>query len=450
MNKTRIIIGLLVTIVVIYIVGAFIFSQKVFPTTKLSDHNIEMITRDSLAKTVKKQFNEETIAISDEVVIDYEPKLVDLGASIDSDKLSKDIDENQNPLMWPIQIFNDQNYDLTKYIEIDEGSLNGLLVTDGLLQDSERTKSVNAKTKFDDKTELYVIKDEVYGNILNDDFKTDLIKAIQSGETEFDATEYYKKPSVTSKDLENDVDLLNSKLKRKITVMFGNAEYVIPAKDVATFIYINDDGDIDVDNNTLYSYLVDISADYDSAAKVNGKRMITIYYIDNAYYQIENGLLADGDADIVGETTVEEHEQDSRQTSVPTNSTYIEVSISNQYMWLYNDGELVLGTNVVTGNKKEGWDTPTGTFSVWSKETNKTLNGATVGFDYQVPVDYWMAIDYTGVGIHDIDWLTSANASTTGDVYLDDGSHGCINVPDDLMKKVYDNTPLGTPVYVMP
>ncbi len=449
MSKKGIIIGLIVTIVVIYIVGAFAFSQNVFPTTKLSDHEIGMITRDSLAKTVKTQFNEETIVINDEVVTNYEPKLVDLGATIDSDALSEDIDANQNPLMWPIQIFNDQNYDLTKYIKIDEGALNGLLVTDGLLQDSERTKSVNAKTKFDDKTELYVIKDEVYGNVLNDDFKTDLIAAIQNGETEFDATQYYKKPSIVAEDLTTDVELLNSRLSRKVTVMFGNAEYEIPASDVATFIYV-EDGEIAVDNSTLYSYLVDVSADYDSAAKVNGQRMITIYYIDNAYYQIENGLLSDSDADIVGETTVEEHEQDNRQTSVPTNSTYIEISISNQYMWLYNDGELVLGTNVVTGNKKEGWDTPTGTFSVWSKETNKVLNGSTVGFDYEVPVDYWMAIDYTGVGIHDIDWLTSSNASTTGDVYKTDGSHGCINVPDDLMKKVYDNTPLGTPVYVMP
>lgn len=450
MNKKKIIIGCGIVIVAIYVLGALLFTQKLLPNTTLSGHQIEMVNKSSLEKTVKETFGTQTIAINDDVIADYEVKLTDLGASIDSKQLSAAIEENQNPLLWPIQIFSNQDYDLTKYIQVDEGQLNGKLVTDKLLDPKERTKSTNAKYAFNAKQGKYVIKDETYGNVINDDFNQALVSAIKSGETEFDATKYYKQPTILTTDLQPDVDKLNSRVGRQVTVTFGDEQFVIPPKEVATFIFLDDDGIIDVDNTTLYNYLFNLASSYNNAVTANGKRVVTSYNVDTAYYQIENGLLADEDKDIVGNTTVEQFHQEATQTSVPTSGTYIEVDISQQYMWLYNDDKLVLKTPVVTGNVSEGWDTPTGTFSVWDKETDKILSGASVGFDYEVPVDYWMAIDYTGVGIHDIDWLNSGNAEASRDVYLTDGSHGCINTPDDLMKIMYDNTPIGTPVYVMP
>ncbi len=450
MNKKKIIIGCGVVIVAIYVIGALLFTQKLLPNTTLSGHQIEMINKSSLEKTVKETFDTQTIAINDDVVTDYEVKLVDLGASIDSDKLAVKIEENQNPLMWPIQIFSDQDYDLTKYITVDEGQLNGKLVTDKLLSTDNRTKSVNAKSSFDQKQGLYVITPETNGTVINKDFNTDLVAAIKNGDSEFDATKYYIKPKIVSGDLEDGVEKLNARISREVKVTFGDSDYVIPPEEVATFIFLDDDGAVDVDNTTLYNYLFKLSSKYDTAANSGNERVVTSYNVDNAYYQIENGLLEEGDSNIVGNTKVETYHQDPNQTSIPSSGTYIEVDISQQYMWLYNDNKLVLKTPVVTGNVAEGWDTPTGTFSVWNKETNKVLNGATVGYDYKVPVDYWMAIDYTGVGIHDIDWLTSGNAEASRSVYKTDGSHGCINTPDDLMKTVYDNTPLGTPVYVMP
>ncbi len=450
MDKKKIIIGCLITIVVIYILGVFVFSMKVLPNTKLSGHDIEMINKTGLEKTVKENFSDQTIAIKDDVITDYNPKLVDLGASIDSDKLAATISENQKAYAWPVNIFTDQNYDLTDYIVVDEGILNGKLVTDKLLTEEGRTKSVNAKTTYDKASSRYVITKEVNGNMLSEEFSTELVKAIKNGDTEFDATKYYIAPKVVESDLQQDVDTLNSRLERKVSVEFGDRTVEIPTNKVASFIFIGDDGKIDVDNDALYDYLFTLSSDYDNAKKSGSQRIVTSYNVDPAYYQIEEGLLSDSDADIVGTTEVETYHQASNQTSLPSAGTYIEVSISQQYMWLYNDDELVVGTPIVTGNVAEGWDTPTGTFKVWNKETDKVLNGATVGYDYEVPVDYWMAIDYTGVGIHDIDWLTSSNAASSGDVYKTDGSHGCINTPNDVMAKVYNNTPLGTPVYVMP
>ena len=46
------------------------------------------------------------------------------------------------------------------------------------------------------------------------------------------------------------------------------------------------------------------------------------------------------------------------------------------------------------------------------------------------------------VGIHDASWR-----SKFGDqIYLTSGSHGCINVPPEIAKKLYDVLEVGTPV----
>lgn len=450
MNKKKITIGVLGAIFAIYAIGAMVFTLKILPNTTFSDHEVAMISKGSLAKDLKALFEDQTIEINDEVIVDYAPKYVDLGASIDSEKLAADIKLRQNPWKWPVALFQDQDYNLSNYITVDTGKLNGKLVTDKLLSNSERTDATNAKMFFDDLSGEYAVEKEKPGTILGDDFKEALAASIINGDSSFDATAFYIAPEIVSSDFDNDLKMLNSRLNRALKVTFGDKEYEIPKKDIETFIFINDEDEFDVDNTVLHNYLSQLALDYNNVSTSSGTRVATSYDIENAYYQIESGLLSEENNDIVGKTTVQTSNQRSGQTSTPSSSTYIEISISQQYMWVYNNGNLVVGTHIVTGNVANGWNTPTGTYTVWNKETNKVLNGASVGFEYEVPVNYWMAINYTGIGIHDIAYLNSTNAPTYKDRYKTNGSHGCINTPNDLMATVYNNTPLGTPVYVMP
>ena len=47
-----------------------------------------------------------------------------------------------------------------------------------------------------------------------------------------------------------------------------------------------------------------------------------------------------------------------------------------------------------------------------------------------------------GIGIHDADWRDEFG----GEIYKTNGSHGCINVPSEVMPELYDMVELGTPV----
>lgn len=119
--------------------------------------------------------------------------------------------------------------------------------------------------------------------------------------------------------------------------------------------------------------------------------------------------------------------------------TYIEVDMTEQKMYFYLDGELLVETDIVTGNLARHNGTPQGVYYVYSKQTNRILRGRT----YASHVDYWMPI-YKNIGIHDASW----RASFGGSIYKTDGSHGCINTPRKYMSTIYENAELGTPVVV--
>ena len=120
--------------------------------------------------------------------------------------------------------------------------------------------------------------------------------------------------------------------------------------------------------------------------------------------------------------------------------TYVEINITDQTMWFYKDGALIVKTPVVTGNPYAGNATPSG--SVWylkGKFRNQLLSGE----GYSAPVDYWMPFN-GGVGIHDLQsrWYFGGN------VYLGSGSHGCINTPLAAVKLIYANIEEGVPIIV--
>lgn len=117
--------------------------------------------------------------------------------------------------------------------------------------------------------------------------------------------------------------------------------------------------------------------------------------------------------------------------------TYIEVDMTRQHLYYYVGGELVLDTDVVTGNTGRRMGTPEGINFVYNKQRNRVLRGA----DYATPVKYWMPVK-GGVGIHDADWRSEFG----GEIYKRNGSHGCINTPPEIMAQLYELVEVGTPV----
>ena len=129
--------------------------------------------------------------------------------------------------------------------------------------------------------------------------------------------------------------------------------------------------------------------------------------------------------------------------------TYIEIDIANQHVYFYVDGQIYVDTPCVTGLASDPERrTPTGAFSVIEKDTSRTLRGeidpSTGRPSYESFVNYWMRI-FQGVGLHDASWRSSFG----GNIYQGSGSHGCINLPYDAAKAIYEKCEEGTPAIVI-
>lgn len=120
-------------------------------------------------------------------------------------------------------------------------------------------------------------------------------------------------------------------------------------------------------------------------------------------------------------------------------TTYAEVSILDQHVWYYKNGECVFDSDTVTGLPALGGTTP-GVFHILYKQSPSVLRGE----NYATPVTYWMPFTYTGTGFHDASWRSKFG----GTLYLTTGSHGCCNLPPEKAKELYGMIQAGDPVIV--
>lgn len=120
-------------------------------------------------------------------------------------------------------------------------------------------------------------------------------------------------------------------------------------------------------------------------------------------------------------------------------NSYVEADLSNQHLYLYSKGELVFETDFVSGamNATPDCVSPAGVFDITYKTTNAVLRGG----DYEQYVYYWMPF-FGNYGMHDATWRTEFG----GSIFLEEGSHGCLNLPLDSAATIYNYMYEGYPV----
>ena len=129
----------------------------------------------------------------------------------------------------------------------------------------------------------------------------------------------------------------------------------------------------------------------------------------------------------------------SREVSTENNgfgNSYVEIDLSRQHLWLYQNGQLMVESDIVSGTMTEDRYTPPGIFQMYYKQRDKVLKGEIQEDgepEYEQPVSFWMPFN-GGIGLHDATW----NSSFGGDKYIYSGSHGCINLPYDIAEQIYN------------
>lgn len=216
------------------------------------------------------------------------------------------------------------------------------------------------------------------------------------------------------------------------------------------WLTIEDDGlTVSVDEDAVLEYCEELANTYSDSSEqedaifvTTGGQQITVTapvvdrqvdaeaMREDLLYCLEN--LVEGERDAIYKTSAS-----GVAGSTDLGGTYVEVDMDSQHLYLYVDGELIADDDICSGDVATNCETPTGLYTFRSKQTERTLKGPTWS-DF---VYYWMPF-YQDYGLHDATWRTYPD-DFGGDVYLESGSHGCINMPIDLAETVYNNIEVG-------
>lgn len=361
--------------------------------------------------------------------------------------------DEQSAFAWlPAYLGAGKRYTMETSMTYDEEKLETALSSLACMQEENVTAPKNAKVK-QQQDGTYVIEPETVGNKLSKKKVRNLLKeAIEGGvkSVDLEKEECYKLPKVYQDDPTLRAEAAVRNRYSSITVTYemgGGVTETLDKATIASWFSLDKDLKVSFDREAVAAWVDQLADQYDTIGAYlpfvtsNGE---TVYPESRTYgwqmdreteteelYQI---LLA---GDSVQRSPVWLESAASRGEN-DIGDTYVEIDYTNQRMWYYKDGQLLVETPVVTGNVGAGMASPEGVFCLVGKQEDAVLTGE----DYKTPVDYWMPF-YGGVGIHDADtWRTSYG----GDIYQWSGSHGCINTPTAQAAVIYQNIEVGTPV----
>ncbi|MCR5594973.1 MAG: L,D-transpeptidase/peptidoglycan binding protein [Lachnospiraceae bacterium] len=369
---------------------------------------------------------------------------------------------NQNSWFWPSNLISQRNRTLNPLVSYNIAKLDSILDSyEIFVYDTEPDVSIMSEngvyalldtTKHRPESEKMreAVTDCIYSSteelIIDDSYYTDL--------------EYTKAQMETIKQYESVKNMLGA----DITYIMGNERVDITDDILVSFLKRDDDGNlvkvskedgIDTeDNSPEYEWSpeaietwVDVLADkYDTLGSTRHFKATGGFDVEVSGGIYGNKIDRKAEKDYlkaaIRDKLSEDHEpvyieKALHQGIDDIGDTYVEVNMTDQKLYYYVNGELVIDTPVVTGNMGRRMNTPSGTNYVYYKQRNRTL----IGPNYQTFVNYWMAVN-GHIGIHDATWRDEFG----GEIYLTSGSHGCINTPMDAVSQLYDMVEIGTPV----
>ena len=450
-RKKKISVGLAVFLVLIgvfYITISVQYKSQFLPKTTVDGISIGNKTVKEANQKIKKHYQGKKFRVfeGDKTLFSFEG--TDIGIASDFTKTLKNELEKQNIWVWPIKKVSLNHTQLTvDSLAFDDKKV-ATFISNLPLDQEQRKKPINAKIIKKDGT--FSIQPEVNGNFFDESKMTNLlIDSVREGETKIDLKQSYAKPSVivSDKTLKSNLDELKKLSELSITYTITGSKEAVPHEKLFSWLNIDETGSIIVDKVAVASYMEELSTKYSTYEKTRDfkttkRGMVKVppgtygwtLDVSRETESLVNDIL-------LGETIERTPRYNGSGYSEKGNEfgdNYIEIDLASQHMWVYTNGQLFLETDIISGKPKT--PTPKGIYYVWKKDRNATLTGE----DYATPVDYWLPVDWDGVGIHDSPWQSNYGGSN----HLTTGSHGCINTPPTIMSKIYNQVEAGIPVVI--
>ena len=407
---------------------------------KLSEYSIEVSSRNIAAQTIRGED------------IDYQ--YMSTGEIL---QLLK----KQKPYEWIRGLYEQKSYTVSENVTFDKTLLQNEVKALNCAQPENQVEPENAYVAFRDNQ--FVIVPETEGSKLNikEAYKL-LDAAVEANEASIDFSDNqdaYVSAEVTQDDpaLQSALEACNNYTKASITYTFGDQSTTLDGNTIKDWLQFDEKGQLVWDDNSFQQHVADyvaqLAATYDTVGterEFQATSGRTVYVSSSVYgWKIDQAAeTAQLSQEIQsGTQTTREPVYSQTANAYGVNdlgNTYIEVDLSEQHMYYYQDGVNIFESDFVSGNMSYAdRQTHAGIFTLYYKKSPDVLRGGQKGTAnyYEQPVQYWMPFD-GGIGFHDADWRDEFG----GDIYLTSGSHGCINLPPENAEVLYDLIQYDVPI----
>ncbi len=439
-------------IILIYCCAAFYYSKGFVCGTKINGVNVAGMTADEVIEVFQKKAQDYSLTIKER----EGKKEVISGSQIQAEFKGADeireIAENQSPLLWIKGLFGGETYDDVSMFSYDQDTFEKAYNRLECIDPDKMTDCENAKPVYKDGK--FVVKKEVKGTTLDlDRTKKTVEEYVSSGIStlNLEKEKCYENPKYTStsEKITKLADKMNDALKGSITYKFGKQKVVLDKDVYSGWMKVTDDGtNYEIDENKMENWILKFIYQYNTqygwhTFKTHDGRTKRIF--GGPYgWRISKDKEMDAVRKMLKEGTTETREPYWRQkgkvydgVNGDIGDTYVEVDMGAQTVYYYKDGKQKFSAPCVTGMMTADRKTPECVAYIMYKERSATL----VGENYSSPVKYWMPF-VGNVGFHSASWRNSFG----GSIYINNGSHGCVNLSEASAKQLYSLVEKGDPV----
>lgn len=465
LKVTGMILGMLVvTAGCAYAAVSYYYADRFFEGTSINGIDCSGMTAYEVEQAIARSVENYTIEVS---ARNLETQTID-GSSINysyvSDGEVLNLLKQQKPYEWIRGYMETTSYTTATNTSFDKTMLETELKALSCAQEENQVEPENAYVAFNDAATQFEIVPETEGSKLQlkEAYKA-LDEAISGSLSSVDfnvCEDVYASADVTSGDpeLQATADAYNNFAKASITYTFGDQSTTLDGTTIREWLQFDEKGQLVKDDASfkqhVAEYVAQLAATYDTVGTqrpFNTTSGRTVYVYGSAYgWKIDQA------------TEVEQLMQDissgTQTTREPAYSmtanahgyndfgnTYIEVDLSNQHMYYYQNGVIIFDSDFVSGDMRyEDRKTPSGVYTLYYKKSPDVLRGKLLEdgtYEYETPVTYWMPFN-GGVGFHDATWQPYFGGSRC----WEGGSHGCINLPYDSAATLYSIIQYGVPI----
>lgn len=451
-KKNLILIIAATTVAAIYLGAATFFSFHFCPGSKLNGQDISWMTISQVRDLVNSKTSSYVLDIVGRSGLDEKITASDISWKPDFNESLNDNLGFVNGLKWPVYVLSHRSFTNEDMASFDEELLKSKINSMSFFKEENMISPVDAQLVFDETLAEYTIVPEDYGSKADRDaFYEAVVEALSTMQMtlSLDKAGVYEDPKIFSdnKALTDECQSLNKYASAKITYTFGDDVITVDGNYIKDWISY-DGTTTTLDTDKVNEFVNTLGRTYDTFGRdrtftTSLGQTITVSGGDYGWWMDRNTTLSELvtaiESTSICDMTPVYFGTAAQYGSQDYGTSYVEVDLDHQHVYVYENGSLVIDTDCVSGKATNDRVTPTGTFGITYKERDATLTGQ----NYSSDVKYWMPF-YGNVGLHDASWRSSFGS----DIYVTNGSHGCINLPPDAAAVIFEHVEKGEAVIV--